>query len=213
MADLLYGPGVKGGDLVIAAVKKRQKPAMILFLSLSGILIALGILGFLIEVYVLPAITVIFLLPFLIPGIIFLIRYTHPMMCRPLKQNPVVLKQADWMLEHIMYQNELFIVSQNFFAPRRDLSAIIPTQEALLMYKQTITTNFYTQYLLVVDTVRGRITFPYQNKQAALLEQSVEAIAPLCPHLRLGYNQENLNYMEYMKSMWEQTQRNQMQNR
>ena len=43
------------------------------------------------------------------------------------------------------------------------------------------------------------------------MAQSVDIIIPLCPHIRVGHNQENLNYREYMKAMWEQTQINQGQ--
>lgn len=204
-----YDASTVGSQEVIAVVKKRQKPGMILFCTFSGILLAMGIIGFFIENYVLFAIMLIFLLPFLIPAIIFIYRYTHPMKCRPLKKNPVVLNQADWMFKNLIAQNDLVVVSQNFFAPKSDISAIIPVQEVLLMYKRVIETNFTTMNFWVVDTVRGTTQIPYLKNQEPLVEQSVNYIIQLCPLARIGHNQENLNYREYMKTMWEQTQINQ----
>ena len=206
-----YDATTIGSQEVLAVVKKRQQPAMILFCVLSGILLLLGIIGFVIENYVLVVIAMFFILPFLIPAIIFIVRYTHPMKCRPLKKNPVVLQQADWMFRNITFQNDLVVVSPNFFAPKTDISAIVPVQEVLLTYKRVVQTNFTTMYFWVIDTVRGTTQIPYLKKQEELVAQSVDIIIPLCPHIRVGHNQENLNYREYMKAMWEQTQINQGQ--
>ena len=133
-----YDATTIGSQEVLAVVKKRQKPAMILFCVLSGILLLLGIIGFVIENYVLVVIAMFFILPFLIPAIIFIVRYTHPMKCRPLKKNPVVLQQADWMFRNITFQNDLVVVSPNFFAPKTDISAIVPVQEVLLTYNHHV---------------------------------------------------------------------------
>ena len=204
-----YDATTIGSQEILATVKKRQKPAMILFSVMSGILLAMGILGFIIENYVLVVIAMFFILPCLIPAIIFIYRYTHPMKCKPLKKNPVVLQQADWMFRNLTYQNELVVVSPNFFAPKYDISAIVPVQEALLTYKRVVTTNFTTMYFWVIDTVRETIQIPYPKDKDALVGQTVDVILPLCPHIRVGHSQENLNYREYMKAMWEQTQINQ----
>ena len=136
MNNIQYTNTSVGSELVLAAVKKRQKPAMILFLVISGIFLFLGLLGFIIQNYVLVAIMIIFLWPFLIPAVIFVIRYRNPMKCSPLKKNPVILKQADWMFANMNYQDEIIVLSPSFFAPKTDLSAVIPVQEVLLMYKR-----------------------------------------------------------------------------
>lgn len=209
MNNIQYTNTSVGSELVLAAVKKRQKPAMILFLVISGIFLFLGLLGFIIQNYVLVAIMIIFLWPFLIPAIIFVIRYRNPMKCSPLKKNPVILKQADWMFANMNYQDEIIVLSPSFFAPKTDLSAVIPVQEVLLMYKRVVTTNFSTMYFWVVETVRRTIQIPYLKKQSDMVDRCVEIVTPLCPYAKLGHTEENLSYMEYMKAMWEQTQKNQ----
>ena len=209
MNETGYTNAAAGSQAVIAAVKKRQKPAMILFWILSGILIALGIMGFIIDNYVTVAIMIIFLWIFLIPAIIFTVRFCKPMKCKPLKNHPALLKQADWLFNNIIFQNDILVVSQNFFASRRDVSALVPTQEVLLVYKRTVTTNFTTMYFIVVETVRETVSIQYLKKQEPMVEQGVQVIAPLCPHIRIGHTQENLTYLDYMRTMWEQTQKNQ----
>ena len=204
-----YDANTIGSQEVLAAVKKRQKGPMILFCILAGILFVLGILGLIIENYVLFAVMIIFILPFLIPAIIYIYRFTHPMKCSPLKKRPVALQQADWMFRNIVFQNDLVVVSPNFFAPKTDISSIIPVQEVLITYKRVVQTNFTTMYFWVIETVRQTIQIPYLKANEQLVSESLDAIAPLCPHIRVGHNPENLKYKEYMKAMWEQTQVNQ----
>lgn len=211
MANVQFTPGMRGSDIVIAQIKKRWKKAVVLFWIMTAIILGMGVTGFLVENYVLVVIAMFFLLPILIPTIIFTVKYTHPMKCRPLKHRPVILKEADWLMENIRFQNDVLIVSDSFFAPPSDLSAIIATQEVLLMYKQTITTNFLTSYFIAVETVRGKTSIPYLRNQEQMVVDTIGAVMQFCPHARLGYNQENINYVEYMRSMWEETQKNQMQ--
>ncbi len=209
MEDIQYTNTMKGSELVLQTVKKRQKPGMIVFTVLTAILFLLGVVGFIIENYVLVAVAIMFMWIPLIFMIIFIVRYTHPMKCNPLKKNPVLLKQADWMIANMNYQDEILIISPNFFAPKSDISAVIPVQEVLLMYKRVVTTNLTTMYFWVVDTVRGSVSIPYTKKQEELISRSVQILTPLCPYVKVGHSQENLNYREYMKTMWEQTQKNQ----
>lgn len=200
---------MKGSELVLQTVKKRQKPGMIVFAVLTAFFFLLGLIGFIIENYVMVAIMIIFIWIPLILMIVFIVRYTHPMKCSPLKKNPVILKQADWMIANMNYQDEVLIISPNFFAPKSDISAVIPVQEVLLMYKRVVTTNVSTMYFWVVDTVRSSISIPYAKGQEELISRSVQLLTPLCPYVKIGHSQENLNYKEYMKTMWEQTQKNQ----
>ena len=209
MYETGYTNGIVGSQAVIAAVKKRQKPAMILFWIMSGIFIVSGLIGFITEFYILVGIMLVFLWFFLIPAIIFTVRFCKPMKCKPLKNHPALLKQADWLFANVMFQNDVLVVSQNFFASKKDPSALVPTQEVLLVYKRTVTTNFSTMYFMVIETVRETVSIQYLKKQEPQVEQGVQVIAPLCPHIRIGHTQENLTYVDYMKAMWEQTQKNQ----
>ncbi len=209
MNNVQYSNATRGSEVVIETVRKRQKGPMILFLILTGFFLVLGILGFIIQNYVMVAITIMFIWPFLIPAIIFIVRYKNPMKCKPLKKNPAVLKQADWMFANMSYQDEMIIISPNFFAPKSDPAAIIPVQEVLLMFKRVVSTNLSTMYFWVVETVRGTVNIQYTKAQEEQVNQCVQMVTPMCPYVRVGHNQENLNYMEYMRTMWEQTQKNQ----
>ena len=64
-------------------------------------------------------------------------------------------------------------------------------------------------YFWVVDTVRSSISIPYAKGQEELISRSVQLLTPLCPYVKIGHSQENLNYKEYMKTLREQTQKNQ----
>ena len=102
MANVQFTPGMRGSDIVIAQIKKRWKKAVVLFWIMTAIILGMGVAGFLVENYVLVVIAMFFLLPILIPTIIFTVKYTHPMKCRPLKHRPVILKEADFPMELVM---------------------------------------------------------------------------------------------------------------
>ena len=208
-----YDANTVGSQEVLAAVKKKRKPGMILFSAFAGIALLLMVIGFIVENYVLFVVAGFFFLVFLPFAIVFLVKYTHPMKCRELKKNPVALQQADWMFRNIIFQNDMVVVSQSFFAPKSDIAAIFPVQEVLLMYKRIVTTNFSTMYFWVIETVRGTSQIAYPKSMEEVMTQCIDVIAPLCPHIRIGHNQENLNYRDYMRAMWEQTQVNQGTNK
>ena len=77
------------------------------------------------------------------------------------------------------------------------------------MFKRVVSTNLSTMYFWVVETVRGTVNIQYTKAQEEQVNQCVQMVTPMCPYVRVGHNQENLNYMEYMRTMWEQTQKNQ----
>ncbi len=198
---------MNGSELVIKRVKKKQFPAMVMFLVITAIFLLIGIIGFLIENYVMVAVMIIFTLPFLIPAIIFTIRYVRPMKCAPLKHHPEVLKQADWMVKHMNYQDEIILASPEFFAPRSDLTSVIPVQEVLLMYKGMVYNHLNTVYTWQIETVRRKVVIPYTQKQEPAIANSINYLAGICPHMKVGFSDENIQYVEYMRTMWEEAQK------
>ncbi len=211
MAVKYYDGSVRGSELVLQHVKKRRKPGLILFGIFSLAFLAMGVIGFALQNYILVALAMVFILPFLIPGIVFLVHYLNPMSCKPLKKEPEILSWADYLFSHIAFQNDFCIAAPGYFAAKSDISRIIPQQDVLLMYKRIINTNYVTQYFLVVETVRGTYMLPFTRNMDSLVEQSVNVIGPGCQYAKAGYSQENLNYVEYMRTMWQEAQKQKQQ--
>jgi hypothetical protein len=201
-----YDRSMSGREEVIKAIKKRRKPALIMFWTFTVIFLILGVVGFIIENYVMVVIGMIFILPFLIPAIIFLVLYVSPEKHKPIKNNPETLSRADSLFANMAYQNDMIIASPQFFAMRTDPSKIIAMNEVLLMYKKIVHTNYSTLYYLDVETVRGSVMFPCPARANDVIDQTVNVVAPYCQYIRLGYNNENLNYVEYMRTMWAEAQ-------
>ena len=197
---------MRGSEEVIKAIKKRRKPTLIMFWTFTVIFLVLGGLGFIIENYVLVVIGMFFILPFLIPAIIFLVLYVSPEKHKPIKNNPEMLGWADSLFANMAFQNDLIIASPQFFAMRTDPSKIFPMNEVLLMYKKIIHTNYSTMYYMAVETVRSSYMLPCPTKTNEMIDQTVSVVAPYCQYTRLGYSEENLNYVEYMRTMWAEAQ-------
>jgi len=203
----MYDGSTRGSEEVIRLVKRKRKPLLILFGIICAIYLVMGVVGFFIENYVLVAVAMIFLPPFLIPWIVTLIHYLNPRKCRPIKQNPEILDQADYLFSHIEYQNEFVVACPQYFAVKPDISRVFAMNDVLLMYKRIVNTNYGTTYSLVVETVREPFIMAFPKKFNDLVDQSVQVIAPYCPYCKLGYGKENQNYVEYMRTMWAEAQK------
>ena len=203
----MYDGSTRGSEEVIRKVKRKRLPLLILFGVFSGILLAVGIIGLIIENYVMVAVTIFFLLPFLIPWIVTLIQYLNPRKCNPIKRNPQILEQADYLFSHIAYQNEFIVACPEYFAIKTDISRVFAMNEVLQIYKRIVNTNYGTTYSLVVETVREPFSVVFPKSFNDIVDQSVQVIAPYCPYVKLGYGKENQNYVEYMRTMWAEAQK------
>ncbi len=202
----VYDGSVPGSVEVLTAIRKKRLPLMILLLSFSAFLLLLGVIGLIVENYVLFVIGMIFLLPFLIPGIIALVRYLKPMKGKPLSRHPEILQRADYLFANIVFQNDAVVVAPGYFAFKQDISMVYAMNEVLLIYKRIVNTNYGTTYSLIVETVRESVTMPYIKGQDAGVDESIPIVARGCQYAHLGYSKENLNYVEYMRTMWQASQ-------
>lgn len=208
MANIRYDYGsIRGSEEVLRTIKKRFKPGAILFGILSFIFLAMFILGFAFELYVLVAMGMIFFLPMMILWLIFLVRFLKPEKSGAIRKNPDLLSQADFLFSNICWQNDFIVASPGYFAPKSDLTRIFAGNEVLLLYKRIVSMNYgATQYFLVVETVRGSVLVPYLKKMEQAVDEAVQYVVPGCPYVHLGHSQENLNYVEYMRTMWQEAQ-------
>ena len=206
-----YVPNHDGSSIILSAIKKRLKPGLILFSVLSLVIIVCGILGVVSDNWVLVVVCAFFLLPFLIPAIIFLVKYLRPRSCRPLKRDPQLLEKGDRLFRTFTFQNEAALASAELLAFKPNLTRVIATQELLLMYKRIVNTNYGTQYFVMVETVRESFNISYPKALDAPMDDAIMAVAPFCQYVRLGYGDENLKYVEYMRTMWQEAQKSQNQ--
>jgi len=206
-----YVPNPDGRGIILNAIKKRLKPGLILFGILSLVITVCGILGVVSDNWILVVVCAFFLLPFLIPAIIFLVKYLRPGSCKPVKRDPQLLEKGDRLFRTFTYQNEAAIASAELFAFKPNLTRVISTSEVLLMYKRVVNTNYGTQYFIVTETVRDSFQMSYPKALDVPMDDAIRAVAPFCQYARLGYGDENLKYVEYMRTMWQETQKSKNQ--
>jgi hypothetical protein len=202
-----YYPGEYGRSMILDAIKRRLKPGLILFSICSLLIIIFGVLGIVWDNWVLVVVCMFFLLPFLIPAIVFLVKYLRPMSCKPLKRDPQLLDKADRLFRSFTFQNEAAVASTELFAFKPNLTRVIATEEVLVMYKRIVSTNYGTQYFIVVETVRDSFQMSYPKAVDSAIDAAVQAIAQYCRYVRLGHSEDNLKYVEYMRTMWQEAEK------
>ena len=201
-----YTPDMNGSEMIRNQIKKRLRAGTILFGVVSLIFLIVAVVGMIIGNGAMFAVCTILLLPFLIPFIFFLMKYLHPER-RALKKNPQLMQQADQLFREMNYQNDVVLSSPKYFALKTDISKVIAKDEVLQLYKRVVNTNYGTSYYLVVETVRGTQQVLYPKAYDQAVDEAVMAVAPGCPYVRLGFGDENTKYVEYMRTMWQETQK------
>ena len=202
-----YTPGMRGGAELLSTIRKRYKGITVCFGCMCALFLILAVVGFATDNWALAAVMVIFLIPALIPFLIFLVKMLKPQNTRAFKKNSQLLQQADYLFANMNYQNDAFIAAPGYFALKTDLTRIVPMDEVLLMYKQIVHTNYNTIYSVVVETVRDSFRVTYPKSLDTAVDEGIPVLAPGCKYIRLGYGDENAKYVEYMRTMWQETEK------
>ena len=201
-----YTPDMSGSEAIRNLIKKKYRVSTITFGVISLILLILAVVGMIIDNWVMFVVCMIFLLPFLVPFIIFLMKYLYPAK-RAMKKNPQLMQQADQLFREMNFQNDIVLSSPKYFALKSDLTKVTAKDEVLQLYKRVVNTNYGTSYYLVIETVRGTVQVLYPRAFDQAVDEAVMAVGPGCPYARLGFGDENTKYVEYMRTMWQETQK------
>lgn len=129
----------------------------------------------------------------------------HPEKTQALKKNPDLLRLADELFSHIVYEDDFIILSDRIIANKKNITQMAFTDEVFLIYVYKQTTNFITTTKqLILRTARGQLEINIYGRKEATINQLAARIAQNCQYARLGYSDEGLAYVKQMRQLWEQ---------
>jgi len=194
-----------GRERVLQKIKSQARGAIIagsIFFIISAFLLFISfIVDEGIEVFLI-CFGFLFLcaLAFLIFGIK---NFAHPEKSSEIKANPRLLEQADELFSYIKYQDDFIILSDRIIANKKDIIRMAYLDEVYLIYISKSSHNFIpTSKLLIFATATGQFGISVYGRQERTIEQLINRIHPLCPNTRVGYTGGNLEYLEYMRNMY-----------
>lgn len=149
----------------------------------------------------------IFLGIFALGGLFFIvlgIRNGNPKTSLFTKRNPDLLAQADELYANVVYEDKTIIHSNKTLASKKNPLSIVSFDEVIGIYEKTTTYNHLVtiEHQLVLVTPKGENYISIYGKNKEAVGAIMTRIHQYCPHARLGYNTENLQYFRQVQKAY-----------
>lgn len=195
-----------GRDIVIAKIKKGGIVGIVggAFLMVLFGLIAIGVLTDDADdgIGVAAAIGIFVLL-----GVVFIIMGIRNIVCpektRFLKNNPQLLKMADQLYSHIIYEDQYVLISDKVLANKKQPTQMTWLWDVYLIYLHTTSTNFIptgSEYVIENRFPKNRVAINVLARGKKSKQELLNVLAQACPNTRFGYSDEGLAYLQYMRN-------------
>lgn len=100
----------------------------------------------------------------------------------------------------LLLESKTALITDLFIMKHGDFESFVPFEQVLLVYRKEHSTNGITDsvFLVVHDAFGDSYEYPFKvgKKHEAEMRSVAEEIAKRAPMCRLGYTQENLNYVK-----------------
>lgn len=128
---------------------------------------------------------------------------SHPENAKVIRKNPALLNMADELFADIIYEDKFVKISNRIIANQKDITQMTYTNEIFLMYVSRESYNFVpTGKELILETARGRLALNIYGRTKNTVNELANMICRLSPNTRVGYTNENLQYLAQMRQSY-----------
>lgn len=128
---------------------------------------------------------------------------SHPENAKVIRKNPALLNMADELFADIIYEDKFVKISNRIIANQKDITQMTYTNEIFLMYVSKESYNFVpTGKELILETARGRLALNIYGRTKNTVNELANMICRLSPNTRVGYTNENLQYLAQMRQSY-----------
>ncbi|MDO4944489.1 MAG: hypothetical protein Q4E74_04710 [Ruminococcus sp.] len=128
---------------------------------------------------------------------------SHPENAKVIRKNPALLNMADELFADIIYEDKFVKISNRIIANQKDITQMTYTNEIFLMYISKESYNFVpTGKELILETARGRLALNIYGRTKNTVNELANMICRLSPNTRVGYTNENLQYLAQMRQSY-----------
>lgn len=128
---------------------------------------------------------------------------SHPENAKVIRKNPALLNMADELFADIIYEDKFVKISNRIIANQKDITQMTYTNEIFLMYVSKESYNFVpTGKELILETARGRLALNIYGRTKNTVNELANMICRLSPNTRVGYTNENLQYLAHMRQSY-----------
>lgn len=128
---------------------------------------------------------------------------SHPENAKVIRKNPALLNMADELYADIIYEDKFVKISNRIIANQKDITQMTYTNEIFLMYVSKESYNFVpTGKELILETARGRLALNIYGRTKNTVNDLANMICRLSPNTRVGYTNENLQYLAQMRQSY-----------
>lgn len=153
------------------------------------------------------AIVWIFAAVLLIAGILMAVfgikKRSHPESAKILRKNPALMSMADELFSDMIYEDKFVKISNRIIANQKNITQMTYTNEIFLIYVSKQSYNFVpTSKELIIETARGRLNINIYGRTKNTVNELANMICRLSPNTRVGYTNENLQYLAQMRQSY-----------
>ncbi len=197
---------MKGSEILIQNIRSSATKQII-----GGIIITiLGALMILLAVIVDDTdatVIWVFALLLLVIGIALLVsgskNRSHPENAKVIRQNPALPNMADELFSDMIYEDKFVKISNRIIANQKNITQMTYTNEIFLIYVSKQSYNFVpTSKELIIETARGRLNINIYGRTKTTVNELANMICRLSPNTRVGYTNENLQYLAQMRQSY-----------
>ena len=129
---------------------------------------------------------------------------SHPETSTFLRKNKHAFEQVEELFRNKIYEDNNIIMSNKHIANKHNLIQIAALEDIYVMYLHKTTYNFVITVgkEIYLETPYNRLTLSIYLQKKEDVENLVNNIASKAPNVRLGYNADNLAYLNQKKAEW-----------
>lgn len=130
-------------------------------------------------------------------------RRNRPENSKIIRKNPALPAMADELFADMIYEDKFVKISNRIIANQKNITQMTYTNEIFLIYISKQSYNFVpTSKELIIETARGRLNLNIYGRTKNTVNELVNMICQLSPNTRVGYTNENLQYLAQMRQSY-----------